>query len=270
MIASARLLGEALANDALQVRWNLVAHLGERLRLAVGDLVERIEHVLAGERAAPGDHLVEHAAEREHVGAVIDLFAFDLLGRHVTGRTHHLAGYRAHHRRRARVGAPANSGKLGQLGDAEVEHLAVTVGGNEDVGRLQIAMHDTHAVRRPQRLDNLDREIERHLGGHRSFSVESIAERLPLEVLLHDVVHVTRLAVDDRLAHVEHRGNVRVIESRRRPRLLLEARQPFRIRRELGRQDFDGDVAPEPRVFGEIHLAHTTRTELVEDLVGSE
>jgi len=32
-----------------------------------------------------------------------------------------------------------------------------------------------------------------------------------------------------------HLSNVRVIESRRRPRLRLEARQPLRIRRELGR-----------------------------------
>ena len=40
----------------------------------------------AGERAAPGHHLVEHAPEREEVGARVHLLAFELLGRHVGHR----------------------------------------------------------------------------------------------------------------------------------------------------------------------------------------
>ena len=42
--------------------------------------------VFAVERAAPGQHLEQHDAERPDVGAAIDGLAARLLGRHVRGR----------------------------------------------------------------------------------------------------------------------------------------------------------------------------------------
>lgn len=47
-----------------------------------------------------------------------------------------------------------------------------------------------------------------------------------------------------------------MIERREDSRFAFEAGQPIRIEHEHRRQDLDGDVAPEPRVVGAVHLAH--------------
>jgi len=39
---------------------------------------------------------------------------------------------------------------------------------------------------------------------------------------------------------------------------------------QVGRQDLDGDRAPEARVLGAVHLAHTPGSDGAEDLVGAE
>jgi hypothetical protein len=49
--------------------------------------------VLALERLLPRQHLVEHDAEREDVGAVVDLVAEDALGRHVVRRAEQLPSW---------------------------------------------------------------------------------------------------------------------------------------------------------------------------------
>lgn len=67
-----------------------------------------------------------------------------------------------------------------------------------------------------------------------------------------------------------HRRDVRVIQRRRGPRFLREARQPIRVGRELCRQDLHGHLAAEPSVLGQPHLAHAAGAELVVDLVGTE
>src|SRR5262249_34491649 len=64
-------------------------------RLLEQDLREHGHHVLAGERRLADQALVQQAAEREHVGARVDVaITFRLLGRHVTRRADHDAGAR--------------------------------------------------------------------------------------------------------------------------------------------------------------------------------
>ena len=53
-----------------------------------------VPRVVARERAPAGRHLVEHAAEREEVGARVDLGAGRLLGRHVGRRADRRTGHR--------------------------------------------------------------------------------------------------------------------------------------------------------------------------------
>jgi len=53
-------------------------------------------------------------------------------------------------------------------------------------------------------------------------------------------------------------------------RLALEARQGGRVLGEMGRQDLDGDIAPELRVPRAIDLAHSSGPERGQDLVGAE
>ncbi len=68
--------------------------------------------------------------------------------------------------------------------------------------------------------------------------------------------------VDDR--------DVRVVERRRGPRLLLEASQPFGIRRVLGRQHLDRHLATEACVLAQVDVAHTSGADLFDDFVGTE
>ncbi len=63
------------------------------------------------------------------------------------------------------------------------------------------------------------------------------------------------------------RGDVRVVERGEHLRFALEARQALRIGGKHLGQDLQGDVPPEPRVAGAIHLAHPTRAERTDDFV---
>src|SRR5262245_12542335 len=69
------------------------------------------------------------------------------------------------------------------------------------------------------------------------------------------------------LADVEERADVRMVERRCDARLALEAFDRLRIARQLGRQDFDGDLPAKPAVLGAIDDTHTATAELFDDAV---
>ena len=111
--------------------------------------------------ARPGEHLVEHAAERVEVGAAVDGIARDLLGRHVLGRPEDGEA--------AQRALPVGRGPLARLsverdGHAEVEQLdlgRLAVAGQHQVLRLEVAVHEARRVRRLERLRRLDRDAHR-------------------------------------------------------------------------------------------------------------
>src|SRR5579862_5577127 len=72
-----------------------------------------------------------------------------------------------------------------------------------------------------------------------------------------------------RFADVVNRANVWMIQRRSGARLALEA-SPRGIRRKPLGQDFNGDVAIQPRVAGAIHLAHTALADGGKDLIRTE
>ncbi len=43
-----------------------------------------------------------------------------------------------------------------------------------------------------------------------------------------------------------------------------------RVRTQMCRENFDCDLAPEPRILGAVHLAHPARPERRQDFVGAE
>src|SRR5688500_12784123 len=69
---------------------------------------------------------------------------------------------------------------------------------------------------------------------------------------------------------VVDRADVRVAQRSDDARFTLESRLAVRIAGHRRGQDFDGDIAPEPRVTGTIDLAHAARSDWTADLVGSE
>jgi len=69
---------------------------------------------------------------------------------------------------------------------------------------------------------------------------------------------------------VVQRADVRVVQRRNGLRFALEALAPRWIRRELWRQDLDGDRPVEPGVARPIHLAHPALAEQPLDDVGTQ
>jgi hypothetical protein len=67
-----------------------------------------------------------------------------------------------------------------------------------------------------------------------------------------------------------NRGDVRVVQLRRRARLALHARDRLRVRGDGLRKNLDGDRAAEARVFGLPHFAHPARADLGEEPITAE
>ena len=125
-------------------------HSRFRVRIAA----RKSETVVAGEGLPPGQHLEEHAAERPDVRPLVDRLTARLLGTHVGGGTEDDA--------RRRVPSPDIVGEFASVsrrhGVAPSTAFARpksstfddAVGGDLDVGRLQIAMDDARARARPR------------------------------------------------------------------------------------------------------------------------
>jgi len=61
-----------------------------------------------------------------------------------------------------------------------------------------------------------------------------------------------------------------MIQRREQVRSTTEAREALGIPRDLGRQQLDGDLTPEPGVTRPVHLVHSARTQRADDLVDPE
>ena len=82
-----------------------------------------------------------------------------------------------------------------------------------------------------------------------------------------DVLHheEQRIAV---LANFEDLADVGMIDRGHGHRLAAQTLARVRVSRRLGRQQLDGDLTIEPRVVGAIDLAHASRPEGGQNLVG--
>ena len=137
----------------------------------------------------------------------------------------------------------------GLLRQPEIEDFCRTPVRDENVRRLDIAMHDAPGMRRVERIGDLRAPIEQQIDGKRP-PAEAFPKRLPLDQFHHQ----KRPAFV--LAHVVDRADARMIESRGRARFALEAFERGRIPHEVLRQEFQRHLAPQPRIFGAKNLAH--------------
>jgi hypothetical protein len=106
------------------------------------------------ERNPTGQHLEDHDPEGIQVRPLVEVFAaLDLLGAQVLGCAEHGPGLG-----QVRVETGAS------LGDAEVGHLrpegAVLVVGHQDVGRLDVAVHQPGAVSPTQGIGHLGGDLD--------------------------------------------------------------------------------------------------------------
>ena len=150
-----------------------------------------------------------------------------------------------------------------QLRQAEVQDLDPAVAGDEQIGRLDVAVHDAAFVRRGEPAGNLDRIVD-HRARRQRPPVHPLAKRLADEQLGDDpggaVVH----------ADVVDRDDIRVIQAARRASFLFEPALAIGIARECRRQDLDRDLALQLRVARAIDLAHAADAEASEDLESAD
>ena len=93
---------------------------------------------------------------------------------------------------------------------------------------------------------------------------DALSQRRPFDQFQHQRTNTLRLfqAVDA--------GDVGMVQRGEDSGFTLKPGQAFRIIGEEVRQDFEGDIAPELRVPGPIHLAHAALADLGGDFVGAE
>ena len=164
---------------------------GKRSRVSREDRRAAFRQRGRWEGEPPAEHLVQDGAEAEDVGALIDGVATNLLRRHVA------CGAEDHSRRGARAVRE-------QLGDAEVEDFDPAVDGDEDVLRLQIAVHDALLVRCGETVGQLRGAVQRRVRPQGAGG-EGPAQRLSVEQLGH---HVRAALVRPDVEDGQHAGMV--------------------------------------------------------------
>jgi hypothetical protein len=266
LIAQRAVFLERLGDDPIEFRRDQRIEGRGRRGVAVEDAVEDDGGGVAWKTHASGGHLVEHHAEREEVGAHIELFGARLFRRHVGDGAHggaHDAREDGGLERGRVVGAGPPQRTFGELRQTEVEHLGLPALGQEDVGGLDVAVQDVFAVRRVERIGDLRRHVEQRLGIERSLD-ETPVERLALEQF-HGQVAAAVLVVEP-----VDGADVGVIEARRGAGLTPEPVDRFGIFRRRRRQHLQGHHAAEHRVLRAVHDAHATGAQGLENGVMTE
>ena len=238
---------EPLAQARVEVRPGL-PRVGQRV---VDVLPDDRERVLVGVERHPADeHLVRHDADRVEVRARAELLARALLGSHVLRR--------ADGRPRDGQKRSAERGVV-RLGDAEVRELDPSLGGHEDVLRLDVAVGDPAALRvrqaREQALEHAHRLGDREV-------VQVLAQASALDVLHRDVRPALVLEV------VEHRDDVRMVQRPGELRLAREARREDALVGDAEAVELlQRDLALEAGLAGEVDRRHPALADPTQDLI---
>ncbi len=154
---------------------------------------------LALERRPAGEALVEHAAERVDVGATVERQPLDLLGRSVLDGAYEDA-------------CPCEVGGRRLLRDAEVGEVHVLGGlGDQDVGRLHVAVDQVPVVSGVERACDLLDHVERAADAQPSVPLEQRAKVGAVDVSHGDVQQPVGVAAVD-LSRVVDRDDVGMVE----------------------------------------------------------
>src|SRR6185295_11397560 len=200
-----------------------------------------------------GEHVVPDDGERIEIASPVDLtLAHRLFGRHVRRRPDGDSGH----------GEAGFSGS--RAGDAEVRnHRPSRRTVDEDVVRLDVAMHHAASVCVGQRIGDVAEDAHGAVYGPCTFSRQANAEALAVDVGHHEVDESTAF----RLVDAVDGNDVRVAELRGGLCFPNESHAHVRIERDVGRQDLDRYRSIEPRIDGAIYDRHPAAANLTLDEV---
>ena len=210
-------------------------------------------------------HLVEQHAKGKQVRAHVEIFAARLLRRHVRHCAHGRSGARQQgieHRRGGLRGIAgvAPDRTMRNLRQSEIHDLDLSARSDEDVGRLDVAVHHALGMRRIQRIRRLDRQIQQFVQLERC-AVDPFLDSLAFQ-MFHHQEWPALVTVD-----VVEGADVRMIQGGDRACLALKA---FHCRPVCGhglRKELHRYRAPQARILSLINDAHAAATQHREDPV---
>ena len=150
-----------------------------------------------------------------------------------------------------------------QLRQTKIQHLSLTVLGDENVGGLDVAMDDAFAMGYLQSRGDLYAEFQNRLNFYRP-SCDQMLESAALQQFHSDKSLVFAFI------NFINRADIGMVESGRRTSLATEAFQALRIVRYIFRQEFQSNETAQARVFRLIHHAHSTATKLFNNSIMSD
>ena len=254
------------ADQALDIGQPRVAiGAGQRRHVLLLNRLQQLRGARARERRRAAGEFVHHDAQREDVGASVDLAADRLLRRHVRQRADE-AGERADRSRHARHIVGSGDRRRAALRHAEVEHFHPASRRHHDVRRFDVAMHEPEAMRLAQRIGDLFRDVERLIDVHDAAPDQS-RQGGAFDVLHRDVRH--QLPVVLGFAGFVDNRDVGVIQRRGGARLVEQAADAAG-RRRIRAQRLQGDDAAKQEILRAIHLAHAARAEAIKNPVVGE
>ena len=180
----------------------------------------------------------------------MDFVLLRLLGRNVVDAAHHETRLGQRHRL-LRDGAR----------DAEIGELHDVVFGDQDVGRLDVAMKQPLAVRVGEAAGDLRRIIDRDRLGQTSVGGNDLGQRRAVDQLHDDEIRIV-LPSD-----VERVDDVRMRKLRGRFGLLVEAANELFVGGVLLAQHFDRDAAAQQRIGAAVDGRHAAFAELAVEAV---
>ena len=250
-IALLGLLLERAHDDGLELLRELGPYVAQGLWRRLHHLAQQLAERAGAERSLAAQHLVHHRAERIEVGARVERVALHLLGRHV--------GRAAGHALEARdLG-------IGDQRDAEIDDAHVAILGEQDVRRLDVAVHHAARVRVVQRLCDLVDDLHDLLDGQQAAGTAVRRQCARAVDVLGDDVTPPLL-----LARIVDRHDVRVLELADHVRLAHEHAAGVAALGVVGAGgvvELDGDVAPVERVVRQVHGAGAAAADLVHDVI---
>ncbi len=263
LIPKLSILLERLQHDLFEAFGQVGSNGPQRRRLLMENRGPN-DGTASRKRRTAGRHFVQHQPEREEVRSRVDLFAAQLLRRHVGQRADNAARVgqersglelrrRRVSRRNARVG----------FDEAEVENLR-SVRGQQDVGGLDIAVDDAGGMSRLKGVGEGGADLEDDPLVQRAVR-DSLLQGLTLEQL-----HDNECLAIGRFSDVVDRADVGVLQGCHCLRFALESLASSSRIGGVRRQQLDGHVSGKSLVTRLVDLAHATRTDGGNDLVRAE
>ncbi len=262
--ANFAVLFERFADDAIEFDRQGGIQASRRGGLLVQDGIEDGGGGVASEGEQAGGHLVENCTEGKEIAAGIEFFAQSLLRRHIGNGAESRAG--SGEQILSESGAAISRGRAflecsaGVFGQAEIEQLGVAARGDEDVGRLDVAVDDPFRVGSVEGVGDLDGGVEKQIELEGAAG-DAFTKRLALEKLHGDESAMLVLAdfVDG--------ANVGMVQGRGAARFTLKALEGLTIVGEGFGKKLQSNVAAQAEVFGFVDFAHATGAELAENAV---